>query len=692
MRIDDGRNRVYTDNQLAVMNSDVYPVYCKSGAGTAKTEILVQKVITLLKKGVSIEEIFTITFTNKAADEMQARLNDRLYHAWVTAARAGQRDVAKPLRRLVEVSGMFQVSTIHGFCERLLHEYGVRICLPKNYTVSSFRMESREIIDNIITMMNLPATITGVPQHRLAGFIAAILDECGNKGITLSKEYLKKRKTDAWYPTKEIILNLCVQAQEQIEQAKQDSSTMTLNDLMTATIRLLQNEYVLSKITETCKYLFVDEFQDTDKSQFQIVQILMNAGVNVFLIGDDQQSIYAYRGADINSSQKAYETINAIQPNEQGLYENFRSNAVILDKVNKLFNKGFTYEKKKLHFPFVELRFPQGITEKQTNRNPYRVIVGEKTSEIVKGILQFETIGTRSVTHEDINVLCRTNNQVSIIESELRSAGLPVVTVGGKGFYRKKEIIDIYKMFNAILHAGSTYVNEFLFTDYYTAVSANESTTFNDFISELDYVFREESIDGILEYIYDKSGILDFYHHKGDYQASANLVKLKNIAGDILSREYMQPLDFSVFLNKKIETNAEEDEAEIDDNDKKKGVITIMTIHKAKGLSLPVVIVPNVDRSLIHKGRLPDFVIDTEKKHFAINDIFKSGLAVDKEYSKMLNDYIKGILEEEMRVLYVAMTRAEHLLILSTKSNKDKLEYLDAQSDWYSWYKWVSIL
>lgn len=684
----DRQGYTFTENQRAAIDGHVYPVYQKAGAGTGKTEILVQKEIDLLKSGVGIDEIFTITFTNKAADEMRERLNERLYGAWIQSAKAGEHEQASRLRRLVELCAAFQVSTIHGFCEQLLREYGMHIGLSSCFRRDSFYMESKEIIERIVNAAKPPPAITGAFQYKLTALVTKILDDCSNRGIVLSEEYLKSRKRDKWYPIKAFVLHLCIQARDEIEQAKRTRNVLTLNDLMSATLRLLQNKYVISKITQRCRYLFCDEYQDTNAVQFQIIKTLMDAGVHIFLIGDDQQSIYAYRGADIKSSQQTHSMIARLHPEQIMLNENFRSDPVILHTVNRLFSQKRSYQGKRLHFPFFELIAPERTTTAAT-ADPYRLIPGETPSQIVKDILEVDTIGNRQVSYEDVYFLCRSNTQVAAVEANLKSAGLPVIAVGGKGFYGKKEIIDIYKLFNAILKSGTVYQKELAFTDYYAAISFSETDSVSDLLIELDYIFREESIDRILEFIYDKSGILAYYHHIRNYQAIANLNKLRNIAGEILSREYMQPLGFLEYLHGKIEARAEEDEAELDDADKKKGVITVMTIHKAKGLSLPIVIVPNIDRGLVNQKNLPSFVIDPEKKYFALADVFGTGLSEDTAYGKLLDEYIIGMLEEELRVLYVAMTRAKHLLVLSARKGQDTQEMLLSHNDFVSWYKWV---
>lgn len=689
MRTDESRNRVFTDSQRAVIDNNVYPAYCKAAAGTGKTEILTQKVIGLLRQGVEIDEIFTITYTNKAADEMRERLNERLYLAWLNTAREGRLEETARLRRLVERSGTFQVSTIHGFCEKLLREYGAQISLPSNFRRDSFYEESQEIIERLVREAELPIAVTGAMKYKLTDLITKILNNCSNRGIVLSSEYLKKCKRDPWYSIKEFVLHLCMQAQDEIERAKRAKNVLALNDIMSAALRLLQNKYALLKITARCKYLFCDEYQDTNSVQFQIIQKLMNAGVNIFLIGDDQQSIYAYRGADIKSSQRAYEMMNGLQSDSVSLNENFRSHPAILQTVNQLFSRKFSHMRKQLSFPFFELLVPESAAKKESLEDPYRLLLGESSSEIAKSIIEFDTLADRPVSYEDIYFLCRSNAQVAVVERDLKAAGLPVVAVGGKGFYEKKEIIDIYKLFNAILKSGSVYRKELAFTDYYPAIRFSETKSVSDFLMELDLIFREETIDGILEFIYTKSGIMEYYSHVKNYQAIANLNKLRGIAGEILSREFMQPLGFLEHLHRMIESNSKEDEAEIDEADKKKGVITVMTIHKAKGLSLPVVIIPNIDRGLINRNQLPDFVIDPEKKRFAVNDVFQAGIGIDKDYREMLEDYIISMLEEELRVLYVAMTRAEHLLVLATKKGLDTLRMLLTHEDYVSWYRWV---
>lgn len=156
-----------------------------------------------------------------------------------------------------------------------------------------------------------------------------------------------------------------------------------------------------------------------------------------------------------------------------------------------------------------------------------------------------------------------------------------------------------------------------------------------------------------------------------------------------IQRDLFKLFDFLDYLKGRIEAQPEEDEAEIDEKSLKKGVVTVMTIHKAKGLSLPVVIIPYIDRSLLNQSNAPDFAIDQQKKLFALNDILKTKEEMDSIYLEMVNNSIIKLLEEELRVLYVAMTRAEHILILCNNRDQGSLQKSLISENYVSWCKWI---
>lgn len=683
MRLEDTTR--LTELQQAVINDSVYPAYLTASAGTGKTEVLVQKILQILANGAAdISEIAVITFTNKATDEMEARIHDRLYAEWLRSANSGDEERQLWLRRLIETGAMMNISTIHGFCERLLHQYAMFIGLSPDFNVRTFRQESREIADKIITNRKSDPALRGLPQYRVQRLVLSILEYCENHGYALIDDYLTEAKDNVWLPLKRVILTICLEVRAAIDKQKREQVAMTLNDLMRRTVELLQNPYVLQLVAKTYKYLLIDEMQDTDVQQFHIAKLLIDAGVNVFLVGDDKQSIYSFRGADIQSSRQAAEVVKEINNGAFNyvLDENFRSDPELIERINAIFNKPFKYDGRQLSFPQLPLKSTVEKSEADC-ANPLRVMSGERISDVVHSIVDHDQIAGRQIEYGDINILCRTNRELAELEAQLRQDGIPVIIVGGKGFFASKEIVDTYKIFNAILSKDESAFNELRFTDYYDAtIIQHGANGFDSLLVELDYLFREANIDEILEFLYEKSGVLEHFRQTGQYQAAANLRKLRSMTALMLSGDFMQPLDFLDYLDIMIETQPEEDEAEIDDPEERRGVVTLSTIHKAKGLSLPVVIIPNIDRPLITENRKPDFLIDHEQKRFALADIMQTG-KTDPVYDKLLKHDNIAYLEEEIRVLYVAMTRAKHLLVLCSKRNSMRTNDV-------SWVLWVA--
>jgi len=246
----------------------------------------------------------------------------------------------------------------------------------------------------------------------------------------------------------------------------------------------------------------------------------------------------------------------------------------------------------------------------------------------------------------------------------------------GKGFYRAKEIIDTYKILNAIINKGQLEKEELKFTDYYKAYISTKDN-FYEFIDELSINIRENVISNFLDILYKKSGILKYYKYFKNYQALANLQKLQNISREKMYEEGIQPVDFLQYLDIMISTNQEEDEEELTKQDKEEGAVSLYSIHKAKGLDFKVVIIPDFDLNLNRPATKPKIIsiFDNDNILLGFNSYQLFTYDEDKKnsdpmYDKLIRDYTIANLEEEIRILYVAMTRAKHLLILANKESK----------------------
>lgn len=678
-----------TKKQNSIVVSDVYPQYLRAGAGTGKTEVLVRKIINILKKdpAISLSNFAIITFTNKAADEMKQRISQLLYSNWVQTQGNSTRYMTE-----LDAINMTDISTIHSFCERLLRKYGLQIGISPSFTIKSFRRETNEIVSKLVEQEYGNPLLEVISSSSLVRSIMLLLNNNGNRGIRISEEMLNSLLTPVennqyWNEFKKLYLKLYCNAENEIEDRKSAANVLTPNDLIKYAATLVRNPYVVGKVTEKYKYVFIDEFQDTNSDQFELVRLLIDNGVNVFLVGDDKQSIYAFRGADVQNSQDMHAMIKLInhKNSEEYLDENFRSTPELISVINEIFSTTFKYDGKPLRFPKEPLEIPCG--KEHSDIEPLMVSFEKPVAAIIKDILSNTVIEDHAAEYGDIAVLCRRNFDLDRISRELKAAGIPTYVVGGKGFYKAKEIIDVYKVLSAAVNTDSSYWNELIFTDFNCSEGDLRSL-----INEISQVLRRETVEDTLIHLYEKSRIFEFYRKKKNYQAISNLLKLKDIARTLIDRDNTQPLQFVEYLSTMILTNQEEDEAEIPEIDRRSGVVTLYSIHKAKGLSFPIVIIPCCDSKLNRPITKPKIIFDSRSDQPTIgfdNELFSNELPPDAEYFRIYENNIAEQLEEEIRVFYVACTRAKYQIVLSCDNNMQKVKQTMFYKNYASVMKWL---
>lgn len=676
-----------TQKQNCVVASNEYPQYLRAGAGTGKTEVLVRKIVNILEhdNSVSLSNFAIITFTNKASDEMKQRIAGLLYSNWVHS---------RDERYIAELDGinMADISTIHSFCERLLRKFGLQIDVSPNFSVKSFRRETNEIVSGLVAEQYGNTILESISSGALVRSIILLLNENGNRGITVSDELLKKLMMPVdnngyWNEFKKLYLYLYCKAEQEIEHKKAEMNVLSPNDLIKYAAKLLECKYVAQKVAAKYKYVFIDEFQDTNSDQFELVKLLIDNGVKVFLVGDDKQSVYAFRGADVQNSQDMHSMIKQINRKRSNEYldENFRSTPEVIKVVNEIFSSKFCYNGQQLNFPNEPLDIPKGKTK--SGISPLSITFAKSVTDIVREIISNTMIEGRPAEYGDIAVLCRRNFDLDKISKELKDAGIPTYVVGGKGFYRAKEIIDVYKVLSAAVNTDIACRNELIFTDY------NRSTDkLMHLVDEIAHIIRSETVEDTLIHLYEKSRIFDYYRANKNYQAVSNLLKLKDIARNLIDRDNTQPLQFVEYLSTMISTNQEEDEAEIPEVDRHAGVVTLYSIHKAKGLSFPIVVIPNCDSKLNRPITKPKIIFDSRTDTPAIgfdSGRFSDELLPDSEYLRMYESNIAKQLEEEIRVFYVACTRAKYQIILSCKNGWDKVQQSVYYREYASVMRWL---
>lgn len=457
------------------------------------------------------------------------------------------------------------------------------------------------------------------------------------------------------------------------------NDTVSLNDSLCKTVELLKEKKCRSKIKSKYKYLFIDEYQNTNIPQFELTQELIDIGVNVFLVGDERQAIYGFRGSDITNSKKMSAYIKGLNNYSISLNENFRSDPALIKVINTIFSTEFLYNNKKIQFDKTPLLIPD--ESRKSECMPICLSENENIVQIIKNIMKNKTLRGRNISYSDITILCRKNYIVDIIAEQCKQANIPIEVIGGHGFYKAKEIIDIYKFLNYIIYNREEYRKELYFTDAYNSFILYNCGNFDIFLDNLCDIARGASTETILDYIIERTNLKQFYLQNNQYQAISNLLKLRTMAYDNTNSNFMPTLTFFESISQKIINGSEEDEAPVSDENRKKGVVSIYTIHKAKGLSFPIVIVSNMDDSLINPRKFPKAIMKCKNGKTALGFNEKIIENQDIQYKKLIDQYIIDLLEE-LRILYVACTRAKHMLVFSCN---EKIYKNKGRVTWINW-------
>lgn len=633
-------------------------------------------------KDISFNNIVIISFTNKATDEMKQRISRGLYKRSLIHYKNGDIELSKRLEQESYLVNITNISTIHSFCESLIRTYGLNINCTPNYKISSYSEKIISLISSKLVRVFSKNKIHELPNSMLRELMIEVYKCNNNRGIYEINDSYQKFITSLG-TMKSKFISLYNEIVSEIEVQKLNEGTLCPNDLIEKACNLLQNKYVCNRVLNQYKYIFIDEYQDTNDQQFRLTKIFIEMGIKVFLVGDEKQAIYNFRGSDIKNSVKMSRYIRSYNSENISLLENFRSDPLMIDKINKIFSSKFYYNYKNIPFENSPLLIPN--KEAPSEDNPIRILYEENIIPLIKRIVSEMTIRGQKIGYGDIAILCRKNYMVDELGSACKLAGIPAEVVGGQGFYKAKGVQDIYKIFNYIVYKRQEYKDELIFTDVYAAFLRYRDGNFDEFLNGLCENAKNNSTEMVIEYIIENTGLNQYYLDNNRYQEISNLLKLKALAYGNDSSGYMPAFGFLDFIESKMTKGAQEDEARISDENRKKGVVSIYTVHKAKGLSFPVVIISNVDNGLINPKRFPRVIMKCENGKTTLGFSDNIIKYEDPQYKNLLEQYKLETLEEELRVLYVACTRAKNILILCC--NKPKYSILNSKD--ISWAKWI---
>ncbi len=593
------------------------PVLILAGAGSGKTTVLVNRIAYIIKAGLAQPwQILAITFTNKAAGELKERIE----------AVGG------------EGADEVWAATFHSTCARILRRYGDRLGFSSHFTIYDTD-DSRRLMKEILKQLNIDEKFL---PHKV------VLNE-----ISKYKDQMKQPKdiqTAASYDSR---LKYIAQAYDLYQQRLLTSDAMDFDDLICYTIRLFeQNADVLEYYQRRFKYIMVDEYQDTNKSQYRLISLLSKGSGNLCVVGDDDQSIYRFRGATIEnilSFENEFKGATVIR-----LEQNYRSTGTILDAANHVI-KNNTERK--------------GKTLWTENPKGEKITVHTASSEREEAMFVARTIldgVAAGRSYSDYAILYRMNAQSNAIEQALSRSGIPHRVIGGHRFYDREEIKDmtsylqvinnphddirlrriINRPKRAIGEATMTKVAEIgagLGESIYSVIRhasdyptlARAASKLESFAKLIDgFVEAANSGDYSLAELYNL--ILEHTDYKNyliaekdDYEQrienidelSSNIIKFEEDYGD--------EANLGAFLEEiSLMTDIDNYEAGADS-------VVMMTLHSAKGLEFPVVFIPGME---------------------------------DGVFPSMATIMEAGELNEERRLAYVGITRAkEKLYLLKTR-------------------------
>ena len=610
----DGLNR---EQQQAVQHTEG-PLLILAGAGSGKTKVLTVRIAYLLAQGVNPYEILAITFTNKAAKEMKSRVEGLVG----------------------DVANRIWLSTFHSFCAKFLRfELDNFLGYNSNFTIYD-TSDSQVVIKAALKALNLD------DKYYPVGAMISAISDAKNK-LMFASDYRKQSRD--FYQQK------VADVYEYYERELRKNNALDFDDLLLIAVKLLQsNAAVLEKYSKRFKYVMIDEYQDTNHAQYLLAYLLSSHWKNIAVVGDADQSIYAWRGADIQNIldfEKDYPNCTSIK-----LEQNYRSTKIILDAANAVIDNNEGRPEKNLWTDKVEGAKIQHFTAQSEH---------EEAAFIGDTIVKKHDI--HGVPYGDMAILYRTNAQSRVLEEALIKRALPYTMVGGTKFYDRKEIKDMLAYLRVLYNPfddlsllriinvpkrsiGATTVSKLqdyarengtsLFmtltqlhlVDTIKGKTKEKLEEFGILIFTLVAEMDDKSVLDILEAILDRTSYLAQLEESTDPQDQAraeNIGELLSVAKDFQDTNPTGTVED--FLEQVALVN------DVDSFEQEESKVTLMTLHAAKGLEFPIVFLGGLEEGLFPHSRT---LMNPEE------------------------------IEEERRLAYVGITRAEKELYISNATTR----------------------
>lgn len=605
------------EQQQAVQHTEG-PLLILAGAGSGKTKVLTVRIAHLLAQGVNPYEILAITFTNKAAKEMKSRVEGLVG----------------------DVANRIWLSTFHSFCAKFLRfELDNFLGYNSNFTIYD-TSDSQAVIKAALKALNLD------DKYYPVGAMIGAISDAKNK-LLFASDFRKQARD--FYQQK------VADVYEYYERELRKNNALDFDDLLLVAVKLLQsNAAVLDKYSKRFRYVMIDEYQDTNHAQYLLAKLLASHWKNIAVVGDADQSIYAWRGADIQNIldfEKDYPNCTSIK-----LEQNYRSTKTILDAANAVIENNEGRPKKNLWTDKTEGAKIQHFTAQSEH---------EEAAFIGDTIAKKHDI--HGVPYGDMAILYRTNAQSRVLEEALIKRALPYTMVGGTKFYDRKEIKDVLAYLRVLYNPfddlsllriinvpkrsiGATTVaklqdyarangtslfmtlTQLHLVDTIKGKTKEKLEEFGILIFTLVAEMEDKTVLDILEAILDRTGYLAQLEESTDPQDQAraeNIGELLSVAKDFQDTNPTGTVED--FLEQVALVN------DVDSFEQEESKVTLMTLHAAKGLEFPIVFLGGLEEGLFPHSRT---LMNPEE------------------------------IEEERRLAYVGITRAEKELYISNATTR----------------------
>ena len=592
------------ETQLEAVKITDGPLLILAGPGSGKTRVITYKIAYLLEQGKAKPwEVLAITFTNKAAKEMKERLHNLIEE---------------------DIKGM-QISTFHSFGLRVIKEYYDFFGLDRTFTIID-ESDSISLIKKIIKELNLDEKkyIPRAIKNKISGAKNELLNPEGFKVFART-------------PYDEDVVKIYRKYEEKLKR----NSSVDFDDLLMLPIELFRKDKeALEHYQNRYKYVFIDEYQDTNEAQYLLSKMISDKYKNICVVGDESQSIYSWRGANyknILNFEKDYKNAKVIL-----LEQNYRSTKTILEAANSVIKNN--KEKKDKHL---------WTLNGKGSKIKYLRCYDEK-DEILNIINTIKKFKSEGIPYKEMVVLYRTNAQSQSIERGFIENTIPYKVVGSYAYFNRKEIKDLVAYLRLInnekddvsliramnapkrgigaktiekleLNANENNVSIF------DSITSGKELAFKNLILDIKEKMKDKSFVDLVELVLDESGLKDEYKEKTIENESRleNLEEFKSIARNF--EDYNPGATLEEFL---IEISLISDVKEASDCDE---VVTLMTMHAVKGLEFDVVFITGLEEGLFPHS----------------NSMFD-----------------ESELEEERRLFYVAITRAKKVLYLTNARSR----------------------